>query len=174
MTISLYDAIIPTQLQIVRAAAALIVKAQAFCEDRAIPPEDMMQAKLAEDMLPFAYQVKSIAVHSIGAIEGVRKGMFGPDINPPPADFAGLADRLAAAIAGLEELDPAEVESFIGRDMQFVFRDFTLDFTAENFLLSFSQPNFYFHATTAYDILRWKGMPIGKRDFAGAVRVKQQ
>ena len=48
-----------------------------------------------------------------------------------------------------------------------------VDFTAENFLLSFSQPNFYFHATTTYDILRWKGVPIGKRDFTGRLRLKR-
>jgi hypothetical protein len=47
------------------------------------------------------------------------------------------------------------------------------DFTAENFLLSFSQPNFYFHATTAYAILRWKGVPLGKRDYTGRLRLKR-
>lgn len=173
MAISLYDATIPSQLQILRASAALIAKAEAFCGERGTPPQDIIQARLAEDMLPFAYQVKSIAVHSMGAIEGVRRGTFGPDTTPPPSDFAGLSGRLADAIAALEAIEPAEIESFVGRDMQFAFGERRLDFTAENFLLSFSQPNFYFHATTAYDILRWKGLPVGKRDFAGAVRIKK-
>ena len=57
--------------------------------------------------------------------------------------------------------------------MRFEFRDFRLDFTAEEFLLSFSQPNFYFHATTAYDILRMLGVPVGKRDFTGRLRLRQ-
>jgi uncharacterized protein len=56
--------------------------------------------------------------------------------------------------------------------MRFTFGDRHLDYTAENFLLSFSQPNFYFHATTVYGILRWKGLPIGKRDFMGQTRRK--
>ncbi len=54
----------------------------------------------------------------------------------------------------------------------FVFGDRQMPFVAKNFLLSFSQPNFYFHATTAYDILRWKGLPIGKRDYTGRPRIK--
>ena len=57
--------------------------------------------------------------------------------------------------------------------MSFVRGERRLDFTAENFLLSFSQPNFYFHATTTYNILRWKGLRIGKRDFTGSLRVKK-
>ena len=56
--------------------------------------------------------------------------------------------------------------------MRFEFGERRLEFVAEEFLLSFSQPNFYFHATTAYDILRWKGLPIGKRDFAGIPRLR--
>jgi hypothetical protein len=54
----------------------------------------------------------------------------------------------------------------------FQFRDFKLPFTAENFLLSFSLPNFHFHATTAYDILRMKGVPLGKPDYMGQLRLK--
>jgi hypothetical protein len=56
--------------------------------------------------------------------------------------------------------------------MRFTFGDKHINFTAEDFLLSFSQPNFYFHATTTYDILRWKGISVGKRDFIGKVRTK--
>jgi hypothetical protein len=56
--------------------------------------------------------------------------------------------------------------------MRFTAGERHLDFTAENFLLSFSQPHFYFHAATTYDILRWKGVRIGKRDFAGGLRTK--
>lgn len=172
MPVSLYDAIIPSQLQILRSSAALVVKAQAHCDGGGIPPDELIHARLADDMLPFAYQVKSIAVHSLGAIEGVRTGLFTPDITPPPADFAGLSDRLAHAIAGLEAIDPAEIEGFIGRDMCFAMGERRMNFTAESFLLSFSQPNFYFHATTAYDILRAQRVAIGKRDFLGAVRIK--
>lgn len=173
MTFSLYSATIPSCLQVLRALAELLEKAEAFCAEKGIAPADIIQARLAEDMLPFAYQVKSVAVHSLGAIEGVRRGSFSPDATTPPDDFAGLKTRIADAIAALEAIDPAEINGFVGRDMRFAFGDRHIEFAAEEFLLSFSQPNFYFHAATAYDLLRWKGMPIGKRDFMGAPRRKR-
>jgi hypothetical protein len=94
-------------------------------------------------------------------------------MTPPPDNFAALNARLAATLAALEAIEAAEVDAFVGRDMRFAFGDRHIDFTAENFLLSFSQPNFYFHAATTYDILRWKGVPIGKRDFIGKLRSKR-
>jgi uncharacterized protein len=172
MAFSLYAATVPSYLQILGAVSGLLVRAESFCTEKGIAPQELIQARLAEDMLPFAYQVKSTAVHSHGAIEGVRKGVFSPDMTPPPETFAALKTRIAETLAALRAIDVAEVDGFLGRDMRFSFGDRRMDFTAENFLLSFSQPNFYFHATTAYDILRWKGLPIGKRDFMGKPRVK--
>ncbi|MBV1686783.1 DUF1993 domain-containing protein [Novosphingobium sp. G106] len=170
MAFTLYAATIPSYLQILGSVSRLISKAETFCSDQGFEPEALIQAKLAEDMLPFAYQVKSTAVHSLGAIEGVRKGTFSPDTTTPPDTFDGLRERVDQTIAALEALDRDEVESFIGRLMRFEFGANHMDFVAEEFLLSFSQPNFYFHAATAYDILRMKGVSIGKRDFNGRVR----
>jgi hypothetical protein len=170
MAFTLYAATIPSYLQILGSVARLIGKAEAFCSDKGLDDDALIQARLAEDMLPFAYQVKSTAVHSLGAIEGVRRGSFSPDTTTPPTTFDGLRERIAETIAALEAIEPDEVEGFIGRDMRFVYGDHSMDFAAEDFLLSFSQPNFYFHATTAYDILRANGVQIGKRDFNGRVR----
>jgi uncharacterized protein len=172
MTFSLYAATVPSYLQMLRAMVALIDKADAYCRDNGIAADAFLQARLAEDMRPFAYQIKSTAVHSLGAIEGVRKGSFSPDNTPPPETFDALKVRLHETMAALDATSSEEVNGFVGRDMRFVAGERQLDFTAENFLLSFSLPNFYFHATTAYDILRWKGMPIGKRDFMGMPRIK--
>jgi hypothetical protein len=172
MTLSLYSATIPSYRQILGAVAALVDKAESFCAEKNLAPEEIIQARLAPDMLPFAYQVKSTSAHSLGAIEGVRKGVFSPDLTPPPQNFRDLKANVAHAIASLEALDPKEIDAFVGRDMRFVFGERQIKFTAEDFLLSFSQPNFYFHASTAYDILRWKGLPIGKRDYTGRLRIK--
>jgi hypothetical protein len=173
MAFTLYAAIIPSYQQILGAVSGLLDTAQTLCTEKGLAPEEIIQARLAPDMLPFAYQVKSTAVHSLGAIEGVRRGVFSPDMTPPPDTFAALKKRIEDTRSALAKIEPAEIDGFIGRDMCFAFGERKLDFTAENFLLSFSQPNFYFHATTAYDILRWKGAPIGKRDFAGRLRLKQ-
>ena len=172
MSLSLYSAIIPSYRQTLGAVSGLLGKAQAFCAEKGMEASELIQARLAPDMLPFAYQVKSAAVHSLGAIEGVRKGVFSPDMTAPPETFAALEARIAETLAALERIRPEEVESFAGRDMRFEAGNRRLEFTAEDFLLSFSLPNFYFHAATAYDILRWKGMPIGKRDFVGRLRLK--
>lgn len=173
MAISLYAATIPAYQQILGSVSGLLDKAEAFCAEKRLAHEDIIQARLAPDMLPFAYQVKSTAVHSLGAIEGVRRGTFSPDMGTPPATFAALKARIADTLAALGRIEPAEVDGFLGRDMRFVMGERQLDFTAENFLLSFSLPNFYFHATTAYDVLRWKGVSLGKRDFTGRLRIKK-
>ena len=172
MTFSLYAATIPSYQQIVGAVDALVDKAVAFCAETGTSENDLIMARLVDDMLPFGYQVKSVAEHSVGAIEGVRAGNYSPDTGPFPMDFAGLKAKLAHAQAFLTALDPAEINGFIGRDMQFSFGTAVMPCTAENFLLSFAQPNFYFHAATAYDILRSKGVKIGKRDFMGRPRLK--
>jgi hypothetical protein len=173
MAFSLYAATVPTYRQILGAVSGLLGKAEVFCTERGIAPHEIIRARLAEDMLPFAYQVKSTAVHSLGAIEGVRRGVFSPDTTPPPENFVALKARIAETLGALEAIDVAEIDAFVGRDMRFAFADRSIDYTAENFLLSFSQPNFYFHAATTYDILRWKGVPLGKRDFMGRTRSKR-
>ena len=173
MAFSLYAATIPSYQQILGAVSGLLITAEAFCSEKGLAHEEIIQARLAEDMQPFAYQVKSTVVHSLGAIEGVRRGVFSPDVTTPPETFAALKTRIENTLAALEALQPTEVDAFVGRDMRFVSGDRRLDFTAENFLLSFSQPNFYFHAATTYDILRWKGVPIGKRNFMGKLRIKK-
>jgi hypothetical protein len=172
MAFSLYEATIPSYRQILGAVAGLLGKAESYCAEQKLPPEEIIQARLAPNMLPFAYQVKATTTHSLGAIEGLRKGVFSPDTTPPPQTFAALKTTVSETLAALEAIDAAEIDAFLGRDMRFAFGERQVNYTAENFLLSFSQPNFYFHATTAYDILRWKGLPLGKRDFVGRVRIK--
>jgi uncharacterized protein len=172
MAFSLYAATIPSFQQILGAVSGLLDKAEAFCAEKGIAPQEFIQARLAADMFPLAYQIKSTAVHSLGAVEGVRKGVFSPDTTPPPETFATLKARIGETRTALEKIDIAEINGFLGRDVRFAFGNNFRDYTAENFLLSFSLPNFYFHATTTYDVLRWKGMPIGKRDFMGKTRTK--
>lgn len=172
MAISLYDALIPSFQQILGSMSHLLGKAEAHCAEHGLDPQELIGARLYDDMLPFSYQVKSTAEHSIVAIESVRQGVFSPSLAPPPESFAALHEKVDGAKAALAALDPAEINGFEGQDMRFEFRDRIIPFTAENFLLSFSQPNFYFHAATAYDVLRAKGVKLGKMDFMGAIRAK--
>ena len=172
MTFSLYDAIIPSYQQVLQAVARLVDQAEAFCDERGTAHAEIIDARLAPDMLPFTYQVKSTIVHSTGAIDGVRAGSFSPDMTKPPENFAGLKAATQAALDALAAIERTEVDGFVGRDMAFVMGENRMEFDAEHFLLSFSVPNFYFHATTAYDLLRMKGLPLGKRDFLGRPRLR--
>ena len=170
--LTLYTATVTAMQQQVAAVAKLLDKGEAFAADKGLDPATLTTARLAPDMLDFAYQVKSVTVHSLGAIRGVRAGVFSPDMTSPPADFAGLRAQLAETSAGLAALTPAEVDGFVGKDVAFVFGERRMPYLAEDFLLSFSLPNLYFHAATAYDILRSQGVPLGKRDFLGVPRFK--
>lgn len=170
MPINLHEAFVPPCIQILDSVSGLIDKAEAHCAETGCAPSDLIGARLYADMQPFSYQVKSCAVHSAGALEGVRKGQFGPDWTELPVDFSGLREKIASARAVLESATADEMEGMIGADMRFVVPDrFEWPFTAEKFLTGFSLPNFYFHATTAYDILRMKGVKLGKLDYLGAV-----
>jgi hypothetical protein len=173
MPITLYDAFVPSCRQIVGSVQGLIEKAEAHCAETGCAADEIAGASLHPTMLPLGFQVKSVAQHSYGAIAGVREGRFTPlSGGESPTDFAGMKAMLATAADGLAAVTVDEMETFIGRDMLFEMRDMKLPFTAEGFLLSFSQPNFYFHASTAYDILRAKGVSLGKRDFLGGLRMK--
>ncbi len=172
MTLSLYAATIPSYLQILGSVAGLLDKAEAFCAEQGIDHAEIIGARLIEDMLPFSYQVKSTVEHSLGAINGVKAGNFSPAMDPPPSDFATLRAKVADARAALAAMTPDEINGLAGQDMQFTMKEMRIPFTAEGFLLSFSLPNFYFHAATAYDILRMKGVKIGKTNFLGAMQVK--
>ena len=173
MPFSLYDAVVPSNLQILGAIDALLTKAEAFCSEHARSEADLIDTRLAPDMLPFGYQVKSCAAHSAGGIDGVRAGTFSPDLSPWPTDLAGLHGVLQTAISALEGLDRDAFDALADSDTQFAFGEIRMPFTGANFLLSFSQPNFYFHATTAYAILRAQGVKLGKRDFMGMPRIKR-
>jgi hypothetical protein len=172
MPFSLYDITVPNFRQILGAVAGLLDKAEAHCKAQSIAESDFIEARLHEDMLPFTYQVKSTIVHSVGALDALAKGVFSPDLARPPASFTALKEKVAGAQQRLDAFTPADINTYEGRDMAFQFKEFKLPFTAENFLMSFSMPNFYFHAATAYDIMRHKGVVIGKRDFMGQLRLK--
>jgi hypothetical protein len=173
MTLSLYSATVPSFQQILTSLRGVLDKGEAFADGAGMSHADLIEARLIDDMLPLSYQIKSTAVHSLGAIEGVRRGIFSPDYTTPPDSFAALRARIDETLAGLGAIDPAELDGVVGRPMRFEMGDYKVDYTAEDFLFSFSMPNFYFHATTAYDILRWKGVSLGKADYLGRTRGKR-
>jgi hypothetical protein len=173
MAIALYDLTVASYLQTLGAVSGFLERGLAHCRDNNIDPAEIVETRLYGDMLPFRFQLISVVHHSIGAIEGVKKGAFAPPSEARPLNYEELQGLVAEAREKLATASPEEINALEGTDVVFQIRDFKMPFTAENFLMSFSMPNFYFHATTAYDILRSKGVPLGKRDFMGELRMKR-
>jgi uncharacterized protein len=172
MAFSLYDATVANYLQILGAVGGFLEKSRAHFQEKGIDLAEIVETRLTPDMLPLRFQIVSAAHHSRGAMEAAKNGVFVPSSGKPDVDYAGLQALLLEAHSELSGLTPAAVDALVGRDVTFKVGDRTLPFTAEGFLMSFSLPNFFFHATTAYDILRHKGAPLGKRDFMGRLKLK--
>jgi len=172
MAMSLHTVVVGAYQQMLPQAARLIDKAEAHCEATETRPEDLARACLAPDMWPFANQIYECAYHSAGAIVAVRNGAFSADRDPAPTSFAGMRQGIAQALELVNSVDPAELDSLAEKEVLFRAGKFDMTFTAANFLTSFSLPNFYFHTTTAYNILRMSGVKLGKPDFLGRLRSK--
>lgn len=172
MATSLYDLSVASYLQTVGAVAAFLDRGAKHCAAAGTSPDELVGVRLFTDMAPLSFQIVSVAHHSLGAIEGIKAGVFRPPSGAPPTDYAGLQKIVADADAALKATTPDEINAFEGKDVTFHLGEMKMPFTAENFVLSFSLPNFHFHATTAYDILRMRGVPLGKRNYMGAVRMK--
>ena len=145
----------------------------AHCKSANIDLAEIVEARLAPDMFAFRSQIVSVVHHSAGAIAGAKAGVFMPPSDKRPHDYAGLQQIVAEARDALKAVTPDEINALEGKDVTFVLGETKIPFTAENFLMSFSTPNLHFHATTAYDILRGKGVPVGKRDYMGPLRIKK-
>ncbi|WP_166294820.1 DUF1993 domain-containing protein [Bradyrhizobium sp. 26S5] len=173
MTFSLYDATVANYLQVLGAATGFLDKSLAHFKETGIDPAEIVETRLFPDMLPFRFQVVSLAHHSRGAMQAAKNGVFAPPSGKPDLDYAGLQALVKDAHSELSDLTPDAVNALLGRDITFKVGERSMLFTVEGFLMSFSLPNFFFHSTTAYDILRHKGAPLGKRDFIGRLNLKK-
>ncbi|MGD9813903.1 MAG: DUF1993 family protein [Hyphomonadaceae bacterium] len=172
MALSLYEVTVPAFAQSLEALAGVLQKGEAHALEKGMAPDEWAGARLFADMAPLGFQVAQTIHHSVGAIEATKKGVFSPDMTPPPETLKDLKAGVTKALATLADYRPHDINALEGGDMRFQLGERVMPFTAEGFLLSFSLPNFYFHATTAYDILRHNGVPLGKRDFLGRPRLK--
>ena len=186
MSISLYDLSVPTFLQTVRAVGGFLDRTIRHCAETGIDQQELVGARLIADMAPFHFQIEALTHHAVWGLEAVKTGVFAPPPLIGAMPFADLRAMVGRAETALEALPPDEVNSWSGRNLDIdLFRPVdeqnatasswapqTLAFTPETFLLSYSLPNFHFHAVTAYDILRSRGMPIGKSHYEGQLRTR--
>lgn len=186
MATTLYDLSVPTFLQTLRALADILLRAVSHCRATGIDPDAFVSARLYPDMAPFYFQIEAVKNHAVWGFQAVKTGEF---TTPPLAGavpFAELQKMIDEAITALEAYSPEEVNSWAGRNLDIVIYQpldvdnattsgwgpQTLALTPATYLLSYTLPNFYFHAVTAYNILRTRGVPIGKYHFQGQLRIR--
>jgi hypothetical protein len=172
MSTSLYDLSVPTFLQTVRAVGKFLDRAVTHCADAGVDPESFVNARLFDDMAPFHFQIEAAWHHSVWGIEALKTGLFEPPALVGPVPFAALQGMIGKAETALETFTRDEVDGWAGKQLDLRIGPRRLAFTSETFILSFSLPNFHFHAVTAYDILRAHGVPLGKRDYEGRLRTR--
>jgi hypothetical protein len=168
----LYDLSVACYLQTLGAVADFLERGRLHNQNAGADADRLVEMRIFPDMAPLRFQVVAIAHHSVGAIEGIRRGVFRSDFAPQPRDYARLQKIASDAVMALKALVSADINALAGKEVVFQIGERTLSFTAENFVLSFSLPQFHFHSTTAYDILRASGVPLGKRDYMGPLRMK--
>ena len=173
MPLTLYDAFVPNCQQVLGAMQGLIDKGEAHVKENGLDDSELIDAKLADDMWPLPWHARSCWVHSAYVISLLPTGEFSPDFTEIADSWDGMRNQISAAQEALEKVTPDELETVENETIGFVLGGKRLmEFTGANFLMSFSQPNLYFHATTFYDILRMKGVSVGKRDYLGVPRMK--
>jgi len=148
--------------------SAILEKARIWAQENGTTESALLEAKLADDMFPLVRQVQ---VTCDMAKRGVARLA---DIDAPVMDdnentLEQLQTRITTTLQWLETVADAQLEGDDERPIKVKAREHELHFTARSFVFSFAVPNFYFHFTTAYDILRHAGVPLGKRDFLGKI-----
>lgn len=170
MSIEFYDASVACYQQTLAAVDMFLHKSLMHCQENNLDPETALENRIHPDMRPLRYQLQASVHHSVNAMIAFEHGHFAPPANLPDSNYRALQDLVKSALTTLDAYSRAGVNALAENRVIFTLGDKQLPFTADNFLLSFSLPNFYFHVTTAYDIFRALGVPVGKRDYLGALK----
>jgi uncharacterized protein len=166
MTFSIYDASIPPMIRTLQNLSKILDKAVAQAKAKDLPLATLLEARLAPDMHPFTRQIQI-------ATDGAKGGAARLAATEPPsfpdteATFPELQARIAKTIAYLQSVDADKLAGAEDRQITLKTPSRTLEFSGKDFLTGFVLPNFYFHVTTAYGLLRHKGIEIGKMDYLG-------
>ncbi|MEN3292596.1 MAG: uncharacterized protein V7642_1849 [Burkholderiales bacterium] len=168
MTISMYAASIPVFKQMLNSLKDILSKAEAHATEKKIEPNALLQARLFPDMFPLTRQVQVAADFAKG-VSARLAGVDVPAYEDTEQTFADLQARIAKTLAFIDGLSPAQIDGSEQREV--VLRPGTpkeQKFPGQSYLLHYGLPQFFFHVTTAYSILRHNGVEIGKRDYVGS------
>jgi hypothetical protein len=168
MPLSMHQASVPLFVRQLTVLSTLLTKGEAFAQEQGLPATDLIEARLAPDMHPLARQVQIASDAAKGACARLAE-IDVPGYADTETDFAELQARIAKTIAFIEGVPAERFDGSETRTVTLKAGTHELNFAGQAFLLHFALPNFFFHVTTAYAILRSKGVPLGKLDFLGGV-----
>jgi hypothetical protein len=166
----MYQASVPAFRQTLTALSAIIDKAAAFAAARKIDPAVLLATRLYPDMFPLLRQIQLTTDFAKGASARLA-GLEPPKFEDTETTLDQLKARIAKTLDFVGGLKPAQIDGSEEREIKIPAGGQTLAFKGQGYLTGFALPNFYFHAATAYDILRHCGLEIGKRDFIGAAPI---
>ncbi|MGB8843740.1 MAG: DUF1993 domain-containing protein [Aliidongia sp.] len=166
MSLSIYQATVPAVLHTLGALAKILDKAEAFCEARKIEPAVLVNYRLAPDMFPLSRQIQITTDQAKGMVARLT-GSEIPGFPDTETSFADLKARIAKTIDYVQSFGPEAFDGAEDRAITLKAGPTELNFTGRDYAFKWVFPNFYFHATTTYDILRHCGVEVGKRDFLG-------
>lgn len=166
MTLSMYQASVPVFIRMLTNLSAVLKKGEAHAQSKKIDPAVFTGARLAPDMFPLVRQVQ-IATDQVKGCAARLAGMEPPAYEDKEQSFADLYARIDKTITFLKSFKPAQIDGSEERTVQLKVRDETITLKGQDYLFERVYPNFFFHVTTAYAILRHNGVEIGKGDFLG-------
>lgn len=167
MTLSMYAASVPVFKQILGGLSAILDRADAHAAQNKIAPDVLLQLRLYPDMLPLVSQIQIAADFAKGAAARLA-GVPPPSFEDKERSFAELRGRIADTLAFIDTLTPAQIDGSEQRTIHTGKGDKARQFDGQTYLLHYALPHFYFHVTTAYNILRHNGVVIGKKDYIGS------
>ena len=167
MSFSMYEASVPVFTQILNSLAAIIDKAQTHANEKNIDPAALLQARLYPDMFPFLRQVQ-VATDFAKGCSARLAGAEVPRYDDTETSFADLRERITRTVAFINDLPRDAIEASAQRDIVTGSGAKIREFKGQDYLVHYAMAHFYFHATTAYALLRHNGVDVGKKDFIGS------
>lgn len=168
MTNLMYSMSAPVFVRMLRNLDGVLDKGAAYAVARKVDPAVLVNARLFPDMFPLAAQVRIAGDFAKGAVARLT-GNEPPKYEDNEATFDDLKARIAKTVAYVEGFQPQQFDGAEARAISLKMRGEDRTFDGLTYLANIVLPNFYFHVTTAYDILRHNGVELGKRDFVGPV-----
>ena len=166
MSLTMYQASIPSFLRMLGNLSAILDKAVAHAEAKKIDPSIFVNARLAPDMFPLRRQIQ-IATDMVKGCAARLAGIDVPSYEDNETTFAELQARITKTKEFLQSVSASQIEGSEDRQITVKFGSRELSFLGQGYLFDFVIPNFHFHLTTTYTILRHNGVEIGKKDYTG-------